>query len=613
MARRTPRVVVDEDTTQAPLDWGICRRLWGYTGRYRALRNTLLVIVVIRSVQLPMILWMASHILGRLVEIKANGGPSVDEMWQSTVAWTAGLVALMVSTIAVYVVRIRLSQYLGEAIIHDLRNDIFSHLQRMSMSFYDRTKLGSIISRMTSDVEYIRFGVQDVVFVSAVQAGQMVTAAIIMLWYDPALFLVVLAIAPFLGWLLQYFRVRIGAAYREVQESMSRVTSNIAESVNGIRVTQGFVRQKVNAERFGTLVEAHGQKNVEAASLQGTFLPLLELNNQFATAAMLLLGGYQVVHQGFFADADPVRQYESLFVFFGLLALFFQPVSTIGRMYNQALTAMAGAERVFRLLDTKPESIDAPDATPLRPINGHVAFNGVGFAYVQDRPVLHDIHFDAQPGQTIALVGHTGSGKSTIIKLLAKFYVPTQGQLNIDGRDIRGITTKSISDQVGIVLQSNFLFTGTVADNIRVARKRATDEEVAEAARKLDCLDIFQGLPDGLATQVGEAGSNLSLGQRQLVCFCRAMLADPRILILDEATSSIDTMTEFRIQTALERLLEGRTSFVVAHRLSTIRRADQILVLDQGRIIERGTHTQLLEQAGQYAHLYRQFIHATQG
>ncbi|MEO0586853.1 MAG: ABC transporter ATP-binding protein [Planctomycetota bacterium] len=613
MARRKPRVVVDEDTRQAPLDWGICRRLWGYTGRYRGLRNGLLVIVAIRAVQLTLVPWMAAHILGRLVEFRAEDGPTADELWASTVAWTLGLVALMASTQIVYAVRVRMSQYLGEAIIHDMRNDIFSHLQRMSMAFYDRTKLGSIISRMTSDVEYIRFGVQDVVFVTAVQAGQMLTAAIIMLWYDPALFLVVLALAPFLGWLLQFFRVRIGAAYREVQESMSRVTSNIAESVNGIRVTQGFVRQKVNADRFGTLVESHGQKNIEAASLQGTFLPLLELNNQFAIAAMLVLGGYQVVYQGFFAEETPVLQYESLFVFFNLVPLFFGPVSTIGRMYNQALTAMAGAERVFRLIDTEPEIIDSPDATPLRPIEGHVAFHGVGFAYVQDRPVLHDILFDATPGQTIALVGHTGSGKSTIIKLLSKFYVPTQGQLNIDGRDIRGITTKSISDQVGIVLQSNFLFTGTVADNIRVARKRATDEEVAEAARKLDCLDIFEGLPDGLATEVGEAGANLSLGQRQLVCFCRAMLADPRILILDEATSSIDTMTEFRIQTALERLLAGRTSFVVAHRLSTIRRADQILVLDQGRIIERGTHTQLLEQAGQYAHLYRQFIHATQG
>jgi ATP-binding cassette subfamily B protein len=593
----------DPEARQRPLDWNIARRLWAYTARYATLRNTLIVIVLVRSVQLTLVPWMAAHILG---------GPVWKKDWDATVSWTIALVGLVAFTQITFVFRQRLSQYLGEAIIHDLRNDIFTHLQRMSMAFYDRTKLGSIISRMTSDVEALRFGVQDVVFISTVQIGQMLTAAAIMAWYDPALFIVVLALAPLLGWLLQYFRVRIGAAWRDVQESMSRVTSNIAESVNGIRVTQSFVRQDVNAERFGELIEAHGQKNVHAASLQGTFLPLLELNNQFAIAAMLVLGGYQVIYQGFFAHQDEMVQYESLFVFFNLVPLFFQPISTVGRMYNQALTAMAGAERVFKLLDNKPETLDSHDATPLSPIQGHVAFQGVGFAYVKDRPVLHDIHFEARPGQTIALVGHTGSGKSTIIKLLSKFYVPTQGQLNIDGRDIRGITTRSISDQVGIVLQSNFLFTGSVLDNIRVARRKATEAEVADAARRLDCLDLLEGLTDGLHTDVGEAGSSLSLGQRQLVCFCRAMLADPRILILDEATSAIDTMTEVRIQRALERLLEGRTSFVVAHRLSTIRRADTILVLDQGRIIERGTHTDLLKQGGHYAHLYKQFIHATQ-
>jgi len=605
----------DPEARERPLDWNIARRLWRYTSRYALLRNTLIVIVAIRSVQLTLIPWMAAHILGGPVwgmRPWLEDEAAKAQAWRETIYWTIGLVALVALTQFMFIFRQRLSQYLGEAIIHDLRNDIFTHLQRLSMAFYDRTKLGSIISRMTSDVEALRFGVQDVVFVSAVQAGQMLTAAVIMLWYDPALFLVVLALAPLLGWLLQYFRVRIGTAWREVQESMSRVTSNIAESVNGIRVTQSFVRQDVNAARFGTLIESHGQKNVNAASLQGTFLPLLELNNQFAIAAMLVLGGYQVIYQGFFAQADDTLQYESLFVFFNLVPLFFGPVSTIGRMYNQALTAMAGAERVFKLLDNKPESLDSHDARPLRPIQGHIAFNNVGFAYVKDRPVLHDINFDAQPGQTIALVGHTGSGKSTIIKLLSKFYVPTQGQLNIDGRDIRAITTKSISDQVGIVTQSNFLFTGSVLDNIRIARRKASVEQVAEAARRLDCLDLFEALPDGLETDVGESGSSLSLGQRQLVCFCRAMLADPRVLILDEATSAIDTMTEVRIQTALERLLKGRTSFVVAHRLSTIRRADTILVLEQGRIIERGTHTDLLKQGGHYAHLYRQFIHATQ-
>jgi len=305
-------------------------------------------------------------------------------------------------------------------------------------------------------------------------------------------------------------------------------------------------------------------------------------------------------------------QYESLFVFFNLVPLFFGPVSTIGRMYNQALTAMAGAERVFRLLDREPEQLDAPGAIDLPPIQGRVEFEDVQFAYNPQKQVLFDFNFTAEPGQTVALVGHTGSGKSTVIKLISKFYGLAGGTLRIDGHDIANVTSSSLIKQLGIVLQSNFLFTGTVMDNIKVGKPDATDQQVYEAARRLNCLDLLQTLPEGLHTMVGEAGGALSLGQRQLVCFTRAMLADPRILILDEATSSVDTMTEARIQEALAILLKNRTSFVVAHRLSTIRHADQVIVLDHGRIIERGRHTELLAEQGTYAELYRQFIKAAE-
>jgi ATP-binding cassette subfamily B protein len=293
--------------------------------------------------------------------------------------------------------------------------------------------------------------------------------------------------------------------------------------------------------------------------------------------------------------------------FFFLANIFFSPIQILGNQYNQALTAMAGAERVFGLLDRQPEWSDAADAYELPPIRGRVEFSGITFGYDPARPVLHAIDFAAEPGQTIALVGRTGSGKSSIINLIARFYLPQQGQVLIDGHDTRGITGQSLHHQMGIVWQQNFLFTGSIQDNIRVGRPAATDEEVAEAARQLDCLDLLESLPLGLDTQVGERGASLSLGQRQLVCFVRAMLADPRILILDEATSSVDTLTEIRIQTALAKLLAGRTSFVVAHRLSTIRSADQILVLDSGRIIQRGTHAELLAESGEYAHLLEQF------
>ena len=357
---------------------------------------------------------------------------------------------------------------------------------------------------------------------------------------------------------------------------------------------------------------------------------MLELNSQFFVAILLLFGGWRVFEGAMTIDA--------LVAFFLLSNFFFSPIAIIGNQYNQALVAMAGAERVFRLIDTVPDWEDASDATPLAdPRNpgavmgselrvpfsptqnpqpgtpslaagAAVEFRDLSFGYDPARLVLRDISFAAEPGQTVALVGHTGSGKSSIINLVSKFYLPTEGQLLIDGREIRTITSQSLHRQMGMVQQQNFLFSGTVMANIRLAKPEATDAEVRAAAAQLDCLDILEGLPRGFETEVGERGSALSVGQRQLVCFTRALLADPRLVILDEATSSIDALTEARLQTALRTLLRGRTSFIVAHRLSTIRHADLVLVLDQGRIVERGTHTQLLAAGGRYAALYQQFV-----
>jgi len=362
------------------------------------------------------------------------------------------------------------------------------------------------------------------------------------------------------------------------------------------------VREDVNGGLFRDLLYDHSRYNMSLAKTSAAFLPLLEFNSQFFIALLILIGGYRALNP---AIGTPVA---SIIQFLFLANLFFDPIKAIGNQYTQALTAMVGAERVFRLLDTKPEWKDAPDARVLGTVEGRVEFRDLSFGYEPGRTILRNINFTAEAGQTIALVGHTGSGKSSIINLISKFYLPVSGQLLIDGQDILGIDSDSLHRHLGMVQQQNFLFEGTVLDNIRFSRPEASDKDVIEAATRLDYLDLIEAMPKGFQTPVGEGGTGLSLGQRQLVCFTRALLADPRILILDEATSSIDAITELRIQHSLTTLLRGRTSFVVAHRLSTIRQADLILVMNQGEIVERGTHDELLQKDGVYKALYFQYI-----
>jgi ATP-binding cassette subfamily B protein len=568
------RRIDEREADRHPLEMRLISRLFLYTRPYRAKRNWLLFLVFVRSLQLPALTWLtAAVITGPVARGDAAG-----------VAWgTLAFAGLVISTQLVMHFRQRLALELGEAVVHDLRRDLFAHLVRLPMSFFNETRLGRIISRMTSDVENVRIGVQEVLFVSIVQVGQMLVAAAFMLWYDAALFLVVLGLAPLLSAINRYFHRALSESLRAVQESFSRVTATLAESVNGIRVTQGFVRQETNARVFAELVADHSQYNMAVTRAQSIFLPLLDLNSQLCYAALLLVGGYRVLVGGGAEVGDLVG-------FLFMAALFFSPITVLGNQYNQALTAMAGAERVFRLLDARPDWHDADDAVDFPEIAGRVEFQHVSFGYDPRRLVLRGINFTVRPGETVALVGHTGSGKTSITNLIAKFYQPTSGRILIDGRDIAQATSRSLRRQIGIVLQQNFLFSGTVLDNIRLGRPEASDKEVLSAARALDCLDLLEALPDGLKTQAGERGTSLSLGQRQLVCFVRAMLADPRILILDEATSSVDTVTEARVQAALAALLKGRTSFVVAHRLSTIRDADQVLVLAEGQIVDRGSH-----------------------
>jgi ABC-type multidrug transport system fused ATPase/permease subunit len=589
-----------EEAHFRPLQWSLIRRLFSYTAPVKTKTRWLIAIVMLRPLQLSAMIWASSRIIaGPIAEGKIDVLP-----------WAVlGYAAIALVTEGMMRWRQRLALEIGEIVVNLLRAEIFARVQRQPMSFFHRMKLGRIISRLTSDVESLRVGIQNVFFVSIVQGGQMVVTAAVMAHLDLKLFGVVLAMAPILWSINRHFRVKLSHLTRSAQESFSRVTATLAESVSGIRVTQGFVRQETNAGFFRSLLADHSRYNLALARTSGVLTPLLELNSQFFVAILLLFGGWRVFH----GDMDV----SALIQFFFLANFFFSPIATLGNQYNQALVAMAGAERVFRLIDAKPDWEDDPAAVDLprppaqadrNPVGARVELRNLSFGYMPEKLVLHGINFTAEPGQTVALVGHTGSGKSSIINLVAKFYLPTSGALLIDGHDIRSLTGQSLHRQMGMVQQQNFLFSGTVLDNIRLSRPEATDVEIREAARQLDCLDIFENLPQGLFTEVGERGSALSVGQRQLVCFTRALLADPRIVILDEATSSIDALTEERLQKALVALLRGRTSFIVAHRLSTIRHADQVLVLDQGRIMEQGRHEELLKLGGHYAELYQQFV-----
>ncbi len=584
-----------EERNIAPVEvFPLLKRMYGYMRPYGKMRNRLIAITILRAVQLSLVSWAFAAVID---------GPIARHDFSGLMLGSLAFLGLAAFTQLTMFVRVFYALVLGESIIRDLRGDVFARLQTLTAAFFQKMKAGRILSRMTGDVEAVRVGVQDVGFICLINVGQMLVTAVLLATKDWVLFLVAVAIAPAVWSLNRAFRTRLSNSQRRSSESFSRVMATVAESIDGIRVTQGFVRQEVNAEWFRHLVQDHSRHVMNASRTNAIFLPLLDLNTQLFTGLLLLAGSYRVLYQG-----EPLG---TVVQFLFMANLFFDPLRIIGTQYQQALTSLVGAERVFRLLDEKPDWSDDPAARDLPPITGRVEFRNLGFGYDPARPVLHELSFIAEPGQTVALVGHTGSGKSSIVNLLTKAYLPTSGELLIDGHEIRCVRSASLRRQLGIVQQQNFLFTGSVLENIRFSKPEASEEEVREAARSLDLLDLLLELPQGLQTVVGEGGSGLSVGQRQVVCFTRALLADPRILILDEATSSIDAMTEARLQKALALLLRGRTSFVVAHRLSTIRRADLILVLDHGRIVERGTHEELVARRGIYNHLHEQFLRNT--